>query len=434
MSNYKKKGFNWSGLIGFIITVVFIISIVVGIGWSSSGFTNWNVKTWYNNWKFNADGDEAEPGTDTPDMDTPNIGTSNSMELTPNEGNGISLLSTEIAVSDYSKYGISTDVESAYTITATVEPTNATNTKINWTMSWDKTALVLNYDGSYSDDTYYSCDWYYVESEESEYSTSYLAQFGITEADFISITPSSDTLTLAVACLQAFGCPITITATSADNNSISATCRVDYRERVNEVRVFDYTIDFSSKNSKTSWYGVYRGSGTLPCDISVSYEFNMFDPSDIYAGLDDMKLDNDISGYYDLVGKCSYADNRSYTKSESNLDYHYVSMQLITLTGDWETFANTYILKNNSSCTSDQQKYNLNQARKLIIDYVNNLRNSSYSNYYTPVATLTVNVVDNTTGKTYTQTGTIEIVNPENIPEYKVAVTSVNLSDSNLVL
>lgn len=119
--------------------------------------------------------------------------------------NGISLLTTRIEKSDYASYGISEQAESAIEITATVTPADATNPKLDWSVSFAKT-----------DDTKYE-----------EWST------GKNVSDYVTVTPASDGGTSAVVSnFQAFGAPIDITVTSRDNSEVTATLPCHYEQRL----------------------------------------------------------------------------------------------------------------------------------------------------------------------------------------------------------
>lgn len=120
-------------------------------------------------------------------------------ELVVNDGisNGISLMSVKIAAADFEAYGVSPLAESAQQVTASVQPSDALNKEVDWSIAW--------------------------ANPSSEWAT------GKTVTDYVMITPTSDgALTATVACLQAFGEQMIVTATSRDNTSAKGTCTVDY--------------------------------------------------------------------------------------------------------------------------------------------------------------------------------------------------------------
>ena len=115
-------------------------------------------------------------------------------------GEEISLMSARIAAADYSEYGVSPLAESAQTVTATIQPSDALNKAVDWSVAW------ANASSAWAD--------------------------GKTVTDYVTVTPTADgALTATAECLQAFGEQIIITATSRDNSSAKGTCTVDYSQR-----------------------------------------------------------------------------------------------------------------------------------------------------------------------------------------------------------
>ena len=130
-------------------------------------------------------------------------------------GNSVSLMSAKIATADYAEYGISELAESAYTLTAEIIPSTAVNQAVDW-----------------------SCAW---KNAGSAWAT------GKTVTDYVTVTPTADgALTANVECLQAFGESITIKVTSRDNTSASASCTIEYAQRIGEASLsiggFEYAL------------------------------------------------------------------------------------------------------------------------------------------------------------------------------------------------
>lgn len=150
---------------------------------------------------------------------------------------GITFTKVKLTSDEYEDYGVSEQVETAYTLTATITPEDATDKKVNWTAAFT--------------------------TPTSAWAT------GKTLSEYLTITPTSDgSLTAAVSCLQAFGEEITITCTSRGNTSASASCAVNYVKRVSSVAITSpTTIVFSTTATNytvaaTPTYGV----GTLTPD------------------------------------------------------------------------------------------------------------------------------------------------------------------------
>ena len=125
--------------------------------------------------------------------------------ITEGESHGMKLMSTRIAPEDYDEYGISPMAETAYLLTATITPENATNKAVDWTIAF--------------------------VNAESEWAT------GKTVTDYVTVMPTSDGALMAnVECLQAFGEQVRVTVTSRDNTSVKANATVDYTEKLSAVK------------------------------------------------------------------------------------------------------------------------------------------------------------------------------------------------------
>ena len=122
------------------------------------------------------------------------------MTLGEADGNGVAVASAKLASVDYAANGVSEQAESAYTLTATVEPDYADPQKFDWNVAFNNAA--------------------------SEWAK------GKTVTDYVTVTPSEDgAATAVVACAQAFAEPITVTC-AVRGYDLTATCSVDYRQKV----------------------------------------------------------------------------------------------------------------------------------------------------------------------------------------------------------
>lgn len=116
---------------------------------------------------------------------------------------GAGLTVTKICAENYAAEGIAENVDSAYTLTATVNE-NALNKRVKWSVAW--------------------------KDAESEWAT------GKTVTDYVTITPSEEgSLTATATCLQDFGEQIIITVASELDESVNATCTVDYAQKIKSV-------------------------------------------------------------------------------------------------------------------------------------------------------------------------------------------------------
>ncbi len=119
--------------------------------------------------------------------------------------------------------------------------------------------------------------------------------------DYVTMTVASDTHSVQVSPVEAFGEPIVITATSADNVECSATCQLDYVKRVIGINDFYINTDssygtnyknylrFGMTNTVTA--DVEYGVGTVTPEIAIesidfalSTEFQNIIKNNITAG------------------------------------------------------------------------------------------------------------------------------------------------------
>lgn len=137
------------------------------------------------------------------------------------KSNGISLMSAKIMTADYDEYGISTMAETAYQLTATITPSDATDKTVDWSVSF--------------------------VNPSSTWAT------GKTVTDYVTVTPTNEgALTANVECKAAFGAQIKVTVTSRDNAEATAECVVDYVKRVTGISVkLAYQAEIINVNSSS---------------------------------------------------------------------------------------------------------------------------------------------------------------------------------------
>lgn len=167
-----------------ILLVIVIAGAAALVGVLSNGFKDWT--------KFQPD-EQMEQTDETADNGGAIIGES--------VGSGVKVMSAKIAPENYAANGVSAQAETAYTLTATVLPEKASNKAVDWAVSF------VNPSSAWAR--------------------------GKTVTDYVTVTPTADgALTANVECLQAFGEQIKVTVTSRNNAEATATCLVDYAERV----------------------------------------------------------------------------------------------------------------------------------------------------------------------------------------------------------
>lgn len=183
----------WTGFLAVLLVLV-IAGTAALVGVLSDGFKNWD--------KFKPDEEQTEQTEETADNGGAIIGES--------VGSGVKVMSAKIAPENYAANGVSAQAETAYTLTATVLPEKASNKAVDWAVSF--------------------------VNPSSAWAT------GKTVTDYVTVTPTADgALTANVECLQAFGEQIKVTVTSRNNAEATATCLVDYAERVS-----GYTLTLSN--------------------------------------------------------------------------------------------------------------------------------------------------------------------------------------------
>lgn len=145
--------------------------------------------------------------------------------ITEGEGNGIKLMSVKISPENYAKYGISPLADTAYQLTATIVPENATDKTVDWAIAW---AVPPQHSGGTIGDEDPGSVW----------------AMGKTVTDYVTVTPTSDgALTANVECLKDFGAQVKVTVTSRDNSEVKANCLVDYTQKLQGVKAtFGFTV------------------------------------------------------------------------------------------------------------------------------------------------------------------------------------------------
>lgn len=163
------------------------------------------------------------------------------------EESGISLMSARIAPEEYADYGVSELAESAYTLTATITPEEATNKAVDWTVEWYDTK---------------SSTW----DDDKDVT------------DYVTITPTEDgSLTATAQNLQAFAVQIKIVVTSRDNPAAYAECVCDYAQKLQDVSVMveapGDTSNYLTPNSSATGYAVNEFDGNDE-EYSVNVNLN----------------------------------------------------------------------------------------------------------------------------------------------------------------
>ncbi len=191
----KKKKTNKTRIVAVILSVILFFIAGGVLGWFASA------QNWFGMGKAPVAVAEGGSGLIVPEK---------------TEGKGIRLLSTLIEKEDYAAYGIDAQADSAVTITATVEPADAENQALTWTVRF--------------------------KNASSAWAT------GKNVASYMTVANASNTKTATVSCLKAFGEQIEIVVASVENPSITAVSTCDYVKRLTGATV---TLNNGSTNTNT---------------------------------------------------------------------------------------------------------------------------------------------------------------------------------------
>ena len=270
----------WTGFLAVLLVLV-IAGAAALVGVLSDGFKNWD--------KFKPDEEQTQEG---------------GAVITEGESNGIKLMSAKISPENYADYGISPMAETAYQLTATITPENATNKAVDWTIAWS-----------------------WVN--------------GKTVTDYVTVTPTSDgALTANVECLQAFGAQVKITVTSRDNTSVKATATVDYTEKLSSVKA-----TFGST--------VLTDGMTKSFDLDASGQ-----PAEAWK-FDYTTSAHTIADEYTTTVKISFADGVSAVESAVGVEFTWASE---TITSGMPSFDKTFFDKvfvtESGAVSSNPTQYN----------------------------------------------------------------------------
>ncbi len=290
-----------------IFCSVLAVALAVAIGVGSSGFTNWNVKAWFNGW---GKGEQTKDPENPPAVDLGLLGEGMIIPAeSGTEEDDVQFLSALLPRSAYAANAVSENAEKAYNVTATVLPDNeADNTAVEWSMSWKRTT---------------DC-WAYTATGLREIS------------DYVTLVTNDESVesskTVSVSCIQSFGEPIILTAKCKYAPEISDSIQIDYAARFNLMMGYFSATgspnqDMEGGNPRVSFTG----------DSEITFEFgdvgkcHSIFPSSIMYTIDG---DYTISDNYNFTLSLERNDHELY--GEINIcDYHFDTLSHVQNLGSY---------------------------------------------------------------------------------------------------
>ena len=247
------------------------------------------------------------------------------------------VFATPTALSETASEGI--------TLVATVEPSYATKTAVDWSVSF--------------------------ANPESEWAT------GKTVTNYVTITPTEEgSLTATLECIAPFGEQIIVKVVSKENAEISDTCPLEYMRRVESVSlrvgddyVFTPGVNYADFEVATGNKGT-GGKITLDVDFTDTYtieswEGDSFDATDlsewgIIGGNTDLTTDynNSFEGMASDGMKYTGVPNFCYTELWQKLELYFDVDSLSDL--------GAYLVKDSSGTTYNIDKMNPNLLAEIL--------------------------------------------------------------------
>ena len=282
MANYRNGGYDktartWIGILAVFMALVIALAITFGV--ITKGFTDFSI--------FEGEEQQQEEQIDDSGEESgEENGGAVIDEVTEGENNDFKLMSTRIAKADYANYGVSTLAETAYTLTATVTPSEAEDKTVDWSIAW------ANSSSSWAN--------------------------GKTVTDYVTITPTSDgALKATVQNLQAFGEQIVITVRSRSNPGVSASCTVDYAKKVTDINfkltkngetAEDIDFSYSGYSYAIEAEPVYSSVYTLDDNITLQTQYLSLEEDYIWDLIDVLDSTYEAlmgAGYIETTGKAT---------------------------------------------------------------------------------------------------------------------------------
>lgn len=303
---------------------------------------------------------------------------------------GLKLMSASISPEDYDAYGVSPLAESAFSLTATVTPSDATWQDLQWDCKF------LNAGSSWAS--------------------------GKNVAEYLSV-PETKGNTINISCLQAFGEPIVITATSLANPSVSASCQVDYVKKITNFTMNSYNgtgaVTCVDADDVEFYIDITYSDGTITPETTVSLQAKV--AIGYTTALDEIEFIH-TECHSDVLYVVS-DDTVVYTYSENlpegNLDGYFFS------DSGFASISWYQIIKSDCGCSSS----------KWGTSVVNQVKNIISSAFRSPanIAVWTMTYSSAYNGTTYSS-GSASITQLYDGSDQAVAVTDITFDKSNIYI
>lgn len=179
------------------------------------------------------------------------------------EENGISLMSTRIAPADYADYGIDPLADTAFEITATVTPANATDKSITLSLAFENG------------------------------SSSWASGKTVTDYVELSTTTVQSGVPFTLTCNQAYGESIIFTATANGGENVNATLTLEYIHRYTAIDFGTLGIsNIALKTLSDSNFGSDSSFNSLSIDTTAGV-------GTVYENIENIEisLSSSVSGY-----------------------------------------------------------------------------------------------------------------------------------------
>lgn len=215
-----------------IVIMAIVLAGVIAFLACTDGFTNWNK---YCQWGHDYD----EYGICQRCGAEKDAAVAEYFQIEADESANKPIKLAQIDRKAYSAMGIPASVESAYTLTATLEPSTSDNKRVVWSVE-------------------------FVNSE-SAWAT------GKNAESYVKVQPTVDGSTQAtVTCMAAFSEPINVVATSEDNEGATASCLCDYVKRLVGVDLSISTDTLAFGTSYTVNATPQFGEGTIDGEYAAT--------------------------------------------------------------------------------------------------------------------------------------------------------------------